>query len=191
MLQVPGAVAYGFAYFFLKLSVYSLLLWLPLFLGEELKFDTARITSIAMANEVGTISGGIILGFLSDQCYSRRSPLTALVIIIGTIIMVFLTVNHKTMCSTLIFFSIGLLLGGINHIISVTCACDLGYRKDGKPSRIAGVTGIIDGIGSLGTSIGQIVIGLTAESLGWRDGFLLVLTVVTFCTLLPLWNIIM
>jgi len=144
-----------------------------------------------MSNEIGTIIGAILLGALSDYERFRRAPLSAFVVILGSIMMVILTTSHKSLCTSFMFFTIGLLLGGINHIISVTCACDLGYHSDGKPSQIAGVTGIIDGLGSLGTSVGQIVIGLAAESVGWRDGFLLFLTIVTFCTIIPLVRVMM
>jgi sugar phosphate permease len=87
-----------------------------------------------MSNEIGTIIGAVVLGALSDYFSSKRARLSAVIVILGTIVMIFLTVSHKTMCSTFVFFTIGLLLGGINHIISVTCACDLGYHSDGKPS---------------------------------------------------------
>ena len=42
-IKTTDAVRYGLAYFFIKFTVISLLLWLPLFMKEELKFDAVLI----------------------------------------------------------------------------------------------------------------------------------------------------
>ena len=54
------------------------------------------------------------------------------------------------------FFMFGLFIGGLHHILCVTCAADLGAQESLKSNRQATstVTGIIDGLGSIGTAIG-------------------------------------
>ena len=47
----------------------------------------------------------------------------------------------------------GLCLGGLHHLLCVTCAADIGTSLQGRKGTST-VTGIIDGLGSLGTSIG-------------------------------------
>ena len=61
-------------FFCVKFSVYALLLWLPLFLDNELDMNSNEIANFASANELGTLFGGFTLGFLSDRCYRKRAP---------------------------------------------------------------------------------------------------------------------
>ena len=67
-------------------------------------------------------------------------------------------------------------------MLCITCAADLGSEKKATSA----VTGIIDGLGSLGTSVGQLVVGFTTTYWKWRYGYLLVITLVCFSTILPL-----
>jgi sugar phosphate permease len=85
------------------------------------------------------------------------------------------------------FFFHGMLLGGLHHLLCVTCPADLGTKtkKAGKSSTSA-VTGIIDGMGSLGTAIGQFIIGYSVTSLGWKHGYLMIISTITVLTLIPL-----
>ena len=48
------------------------------------------------------------------------------------------------------------------------------------------ITGIIDGIGTSGTGLGQVVLGKTIEAFGWFYGFLLIIAIMITCALLPL-----
>jgi MFS transporter, OPA family, solute carrier family 37 (glycerol-3-phosphate transporter), member 3 len=80
------------------------------------------------------------------------------------------------------FFFLGLLLGGLHHLISGTCTADLGSQIKATSS----VTGIIDGMGSLGAAIGQFIIGHTVTSFGWSYGYLLIISMVLFLTHIPM-----
>lgn len=150
---------------------------------------------MASANEVGTMFGGFILGFISDRCYSKRAPVGAAAVILASSILGILTVSYSALSSAVLaicFFFIGLLIGGLHHILCITCAADLGQHKARTSDKHAtsAVTGIIDGLGSLGTAIGQLVIGFTASEFGWRWGYLFVITLVTLGTLIPLWRLL-
>ena len=48
------------------------------------------------------------------------------------------------------------------------------------------VTGIIDGLGSMGTSLGQLVIGHAVDAYDWKYGYLLVLSLAASTTAIPL-----
>ena len=37
-IKIPGVLLYGFSFFTVKFAVYALLLWLPLFLTNELNY---------------------------------------------------------------------------------------------------------------------------------------------------------
>ena len=85
-------------------------------------------------------------------------------------------------------FILGMLLGGLHHLLCITCTSDLGQSQMLRQNKKATstVTGIIDGLGSLGTAIGQSVIGYLAQTYGWKYGFLLVISIAILMTLLPL-----
>ena len=108
------------------------------------------------------------MGYISDRSYSKRAPVLTVAVIFGSIFLTILTFNHNSISKLdmqVLLFFIGLFLGGLSHIVSVTCPSDIGYQvRDGKMIyKTSSITGIIDGIGSLGTAIGQLVIGITSE----------------------------
>jgi sugar phosphate permease len=73
--------------------------------------------------------GGFALGFVSDRFYGKRSPVGAVAIIISFMISLSITIRFQSISSISLavsLFFLGLLLGGLNHILCVTCAADLG-----------------------------------------------------------------
>jgi sugar phosphate permease len=140
--------------------VYAILLWLPIFL-KSLGYTDSQIANLGTANEVGTLLGGFILGFISDKCYRKRAPVAASSALLASLFLFLLTMKYNQLTTGLLavcLFSTGLLLGGLHHLLCITCAADLGHHK----SATSAVTGIIDGLGSLGTAVGQLVIGFTS-----------------------------
>lgn len=100
-----------------------------MFLSEELKFDTPTITSIASANEVGTIIGGMLIGWISDKCYAKRAPIATFAIVIASVVLMILTSNHTELSKDMLgvfFFVIGITLGGVGQLVCITCTADLG-----------------------------------------------------------------
>lgn len=194
-LNIPGMLAFAFSFFCVKFGVYSYLLWLPTFLDHEFgfsKFETANMLSVF---EVGTLFGGFSLGFLSDLMYARRSPVGAVAVLISFCLSMTLTLQYKDMSQialSFILFFLGLMLGGLHHILCVTCSADLGQQESliNNKKATATVTGLIDGMGSLGTAVGQLVVGATADSLGWKYGYLMIISVVILSTLIPLSSIL-
>ena len=108
-----------------------MLLWLPLFLTNELQYENQSIANMQTSIEVGNLLGGAFLGFISDRCYSKRSPAGVLAVIVSFIIYVFLTINYKSISSGYLAFNlffVGLFIGGLHHILCITCAADLGQQ---------------------------------------------------------------
>jgi len=188
VLQTRGVVLWGLCCFCIKFAVYSLLLWMPLFLDNALgycKQDQANLLSLF---EVGVIVGIITLGFFSDCIYSRRSPLVMLFISLSCLICFCIAFRYETMSPQALagaMFFFGFFLGSVKQMINTTCAADLGREIKGKRAT-ATITSIIDACGNSGAGLGQIVLGSTIEAYGWRDGYLLVLASVIGFGLVPL-----
>ena len=66
----------------------------------------------------------------------------------------------------------------------MTATADLGREQVGKRATST-ITGIVDGIGTSGSGIGQIILGSTIEAMGWFKGFLLIIAIVITLALLP------
>ena len=182
---------YGSSFFCVKFAVYSLLLWMPLFLAEELGYKNSEIANVQSLYEIGTVTGAIILGFLSDKFYSRRSPIGILSVIVSTFIGYTVTFNYHTMKSsafaTCMFF-LGFFIGSLHHLICMTAAADLGRQQKGKRATST-ITGIIDGIGTSGSGLGQLLLGTTIQLFGWRHGFMLPISIVIMLTVIPMGKI--
>jgi sugar phosphate permease len=56
--------------------------------------DITHIAHISAVFDIGAILGSIILGHMTDFCYSKRSPIIIIAIIVSTIVSSYLTVNY-------------------------------------------------------------------------------------------------
>lgn len=81
------------------------------------------------ANDVGSLFGGAVLGIVSDYFYQKRAPVAVVSILISCVLVGILTIffeqmNFATIAT--IYFFVGLLLGGVHHLIVVTASADVG-----------------------------------------------------------------
>lgn len=92
-----------------------------------------------------------------------------------------------------IYFCVGFLLGGVHHLIVVTASADVGQNAAIKNSKSATstCTGIIDGTGAIGVSVGQFMLGRTTTKFGWYSGFLYIVIGSISLTLVPLFPCLM
>ena len=77
------------------------------------------------------------------------------------------TLNHNVICVIIIILIITIIIAwpgtficGVNHIIGSTVAADLGQQKGSlgqNKEALSTVTGIVDGTGTLGAAIGQVI----------------------------------
>ena len=131
-------------------------------------------------NDVGGFLGSISMGFISDLTYGKRSPVSLFAIIFSCIIFYSLVIRYDDITYTSLmvtFLFYGFFMQGVTNTIAATCSADIG-KGSGKSKRAVGtVTGIIDGSGSVGSSVGQFVVGATVTAYGWRYGYLLLVAI--------------
>jgi sugar phosphate permease len=83
-------------------------------------------------------------------------------------------------------FSQGFFINSLNNIISSVCAADLGKQTSikGNERAISTITGIIDGTGSAGSAIGQLIVGETLPAWGYQKGYFAVIsTDISLCSI--------
>ena len=124
--KIPGVLQYSIAYFCIKFSSYGLMLWLPMYLQKRaLPYSDYETASCAATLDIGNVLGGVLIGYLTDLTYSRRTPLAVLSIFLATAMQVCLIVMspEKKIFFFIYIFFFGILMGGAIAIISgISCA---------------------------------------------------------------------
>ena len=141
-------------------------------------------------NDVGGLLGSFCIGYISDMMYGKRSPITIVFLVLSCVIWYLLCVEYNSLTyeSLMVsFFFYGYFMQGVTNTIAATCSADIGKAIPNKNTKaVSTVTGIIDGMGSVGAAIGQFIVGWTQTAWGWRYGYILLTAVMQTMTLVPL-----
>ena len=109
-------------------------------------------------NDVGGLIGSWSIGFISDATYGKRSPATLVALTLSCLIFYLLTIEYDKIDYAILmvsFFFYGMFIQGVTNTIAATCSADIGKKSGNKNEKaVATVSGIIDGMGSVGASIG-------------------------------------
>ncbi len=75
----------------------------------------------------------------------------------------------------------GFFVGGAANMISATITADLGQQEaiKGNSEALSTVTGIVDGTGSVGAAIGQLLVPIIQENYSWNYVFYLFIILVS------------
>nr|CCA19510.1 sugar phosphate exchanger putative [Albugo laibachii Nc14] len=156
---IPGVIWYALSFACLKSVNYTLFSWLPFYLNNSLRMDNAKAASYSMLYDVGQIIGGCVGGYISDKI-GARSPVIAVMLLLSCV-----TINYFPQATrlTIIFLLLaaGVMIGGPTNLIATAISADLGLHESIKrdSTALATVTGIIDGSGSLGAALAQLLVG--------------------------------
>ncbi|KAM5189819.1 sugar phosphate exchanger 3 isoform 1-T1 [Callospermophilus lateralis] len=182
---LPGVIPYSLAYACLKLVNYSFFFWLPFYLSNNFRWKEAEADQLSIWYDVGGIIGGTLQGFISD-ILQKRAPVLALSLIlaIGSLVGYSRSPNNKSINALLMTIT-GFFIGGPSNMISSAISADLGRQEliQGSSEALATVTGIIDGTGSIGAAVGQYLVSLIQDNLGWMWVFYFFI-LMTSCTIL-------
>ncbi|XP_073918203.1 sugar phosphate exchanger 3 isoform X4 [Castor canadensis] len=182
---LPGVIPYSLAYACLKLVNYSFFFWLPFYLSNNFGWKEAEADQLSIWYDVGGIIGGTLQGFISD-ILQRRAPVLALSLLlaIGSLVGYSRSPNDKSI-NALLMTVTGFFIGGPSNMISSAISADLGRQEviQGSSEALATVTGIVDGTGSIGAAVGQYLVSLIQDNLGWMWVFYFFI-LMTSCTIL-------
>jgi sugar phosphate permease len=177
------------------MAVYCLLLWLPTFLkgDSQLSYTNHQVANLQSSVDLGAVFGSVALGYISDLLHGQRTPVALFAVICATLISYTVTFQIYSLSSGMLLvamFSLGFFINSLNNLISSVCAADLGKQKGVHSRAISTVTGIIDGTGSLGSALGQLLVGKTSGLWGWQWGYLFVVSLDINMTAIPVLIII-
>ncbi|KNC86061.1 hypothetical protein SARC_01784 [Sphaeroforma arctica JP610] len=172
-MTIPGVPASSLSFFFIKLTRYALMMWLPLYLTKvvHLPEDTAGFLSLCF--EVG---GAISAPFAMPVCsYFVNGRLIRGVAIyqvtMGVILVVFILTSSygSLMVMALCIGIAGVCSNSCDMLLSGPIATDFG-EIDGMNVQ-ATVAGLINGVGCLGSVLQGLVIGGVSDTYGWEYVF--------------------
>jgi sugar phosphate permease len=166
-LASPVVWGVGAAYFFLKLTRYVLLFWLPYFMEDSLGYSTLRAAIVSLCFEAGGALGSIAIGWVSDRTRGRLGP--AFVALVGLALALPLygwAASRGLAWNVCTLGLVGFLLYGPDTLLSGAVAQDLG-----GPGQAATAAGVINGLGSLGPIVQGRLTSSVSTRFGWRALF--------------------
>lgn len=159
----------GVMYFLLEMTRYAFMFWLPLYMTQNLHYDIARAGYMSSLYELVGFAGAIIAGYASDRLMgSRRFPVGA--IMMGGLAVV--TLLHPWMAALGVWGNaIGISLIGIMSYGPDTLMSGAAAQDVGSAQRAATASGVIDGIGHMGSLASPFVVVYVSRHFGWDDLF--------------------
>ena len=155
---LPKVLFYAFAYFCSKMALQVVFNSLFEFLEQAFDFGSQQNANISTSNDIGGMIGSILIGYISDLTYGKRSPVSLVALILSCVIWYTLAIeyNQLTYVSLLVsFFFYGMFMQGVTNTIAGLSSIDIGKAIPNKTTKaVSTVTGIIDGTGSIGAAIG-------------------------------------
>lgn len=175
-LRIPGVIEFSLCLFSAKLVSYVFLFWLPHYIGEHTEADAESVSNLANYLDYGSIIGGVVAGFLSDQT-SGLNALTCAILLIPSIpLLYFYNEFISNICplqvvgtefksgscystNAFLLMLLGMLINGPFSLITTAVSAELGQHESlkGSSKALATVTAIIDGTGSIGAAIGPLL----------------------------------
>lgn len=170
---LPGVLAYALAYACLKLVNYSFFFWLPFYLTENFHWSEGVADQLSVWYDWGGIAGGILGGLLSDHYFSRTSVVVTMLVASMAALFGYAHSPKDLFINAVLMGVAGFFIGGPANLISAAISADLGRCPEvrGSSEALATVTGIVDGTGSVGASLGQLLIPAIEEKLNWMAVF--------------------
>ena len=171
-LKLPGVLPYSLLIGCTKLLHYSFFMWLPLFATQKLDLSDYYGGVLASCYDLGGILASIIIGWFSDRLTDRIFAFFPL--LIGVLPFIFCIAFVSSQTVWIFFFIIPIIgfgIGGVTNLVSSVVAADLGQATHGDYDCKTTIVGIIDGSGSIGAGIGQIIIG-SLSSHSWESVFI-------------------
>lgn len=165
----PEVMILAGMYFFLKITRYSLLFWLPLYLVQRMHYSEEWAGYTSSLFELVGFLGALIAGYVSDRLLKgRRYPVgTTMLFGLAAALLIHPVIAEFGMVATAISISVlGILIYGPDMLMSGAATVDAV-----PPAQVARALGIVNGIGSLGQLISAYVVALIVSRFGWDQLF--------------------
>ncbi|EFO17016.1 hypothetical protein LOAG_11487 [Loa loa] len=191
--RLPGVIAYSLAYACLKLVNYSFFFWLPFYLHAHYGWKESVADELSAWYDIGGIIAAVIAGITSDHFSSRTPILVCMLVFSMGSLFAYANSPGNVLINSFLMALTGFFIGGPANLISSAVSADLANAEQirGSSEALSTVTGIIDGSGSVGAGIGQLLIPEIETVFGWTAvfyGFIIMMLCTIFCLTPLLWK---
>jgi sugar phosphate permease len=165
-------------YFFLKLTRYSLLFWLPVYLIETQHATGRSALKLASLFELIGFIGALLAAYISDRLLDgRRYPVGATMLFLAAFVFLLHPIISPggTVAVGISISVIGVLIFGSDVLMASTAVLEAV-----PPEQAGRASGFVNGVGSLGQMLSPILVALCTRWFGWNSIFNLFL----FCSLI-------
>lgn len=163
----------GVFYFFVKFIRYAIWSWAPFLLQKNYGLDGDDAGYISTVFDAAGILGVIACGWLSDRVFNSRRAFTSFVFILGMVVscvLLYTVGSNSVWLFAVCMGMIGFTLYGPDALMTGAGAIDVGAAK-----RATVAAGVINGMGSVGAVVQELVLGrmLKTQSVEYVFGTLL------------------
>lgn len=160
---------YSICYMILKMTRYSFLFWLPIYLTTHLNYSISEAGYMSSIYELLGFIGVILAGYASDKLFQSKRFSIVTIMMIGLaltcLINPYTIIFGKT--GTIISISlIGIATYGPDSLISTAGSMDVGEIQGSGMA-----AGIINGMGSIGQMFSGFIVVAIYEKFGWDNLF--------------------
>ncbi|WP_446743568.1 MFS transporter [Silvibacterium acidisoli] len=156
-------------YFFLKMTRYTLLFWLPRYLVSGGGYTSWSAAHIASSFEILGIAGPVAIGYIVERWFRDRYMQVGAIMLYA---LAFVCLVHPLLAGTGTFGMVvsvslmGMLIHGSDLLMSGMAVLDT------MPSQVHGRSiGFVNGIGSIGQAISPLLATLFVAHYGWSRLF--------------------
>ncbi|HQH72638.1 MAG TPA: MFS transporter, partial [bacterium] len=171
IVSKPTVWIISLMYFFLKMTRYAFLFWLPLYMAERLGYSGEEAGYTSTVFELVGFTGAVAAGYMSDKLFqSRRFPVGALFLWgLGFAFLI-----HPTIAGWGHWVNaIGIGLIGFLTYGPDTLMTGAGAQDEGSQRGAATAAGIINGVGSMGQMLSGYIVATVKSTYGWDALFYL------------------
>jgi len=174
-LLLPSVLPYCLCNACLKFVNYAFFFWLPFYLTHKYTWPETEANQLALWYDIGGIIGSVAGGYISDKVGHRSPVITTMLVLSLPILFIYAGLGASAAIHIVVMILLGVTISGPYNLIVGTIAVDLGSQPAlaGNTEAMSTVTGLIDGIGSGGSAIGQFFVPVIQNGLGWKWVFYL------------------
>lgn len=157
------------AMFCVKFVRYALMFWLPFYLLRSLNYSKINAGLASTAFEIGGVIGSAFVGVVVDRWMKGRAILTSALAVSGSalaLLAFMATASWGPIFHVIFLALVGALNCGPDILLCGSVSADIGEREGGAASA---VTGVVNGMGSLGTVLEGPLVSFVAAKFGWSS----------------------
>jgi sugar phosphate permease len=171
VLRNPEIQWLAAVYFFLKLTRYALLFWLPLYIIATQSSRGNSALQLSSLFELTGFIGAVSASYASDKWFaSRRYPVGSIMLFLAAFVFLLhpLVNTWGTVPTGISISLIGILIFGPDVLISSIAAVEAA-----PPEQAGRASGYVNAIGSIGQMVSPVLVAFSSHMFGWNSIFTL------------------